>query len=96
MRHQTKIFTQMSGRIGGALPVWDLGWRRSAQVGVGMMPRGEVGIVVAQIGLGRGVVNQETFGVVLFMAIATTLIAPPILKPLFANEAAPTPAGGVA
>jgi len=80
--------------VGCALPVWHLGGRRAAQVGVGMMPRGEVGIVVAQIGLALGVVNQEIFGVVLFMAIATTLIAPPLLKSLFAGEApVPSPHG---
>jgi len=82
--------------VGCALPVLNFGWRRAAQVGVGMMPRGEVGIVVAQIGLGLGVVNQEIFGVVLFMAIATTLIAPPILKSLFADEAARISSGSSA
>ena len=82
--------------VGCAVPVLNLGWRQAAQVGVGMMPRGEVGIVVAQIGLGLGVVNQEIFGVVLFMAIATTLIAPPILKSLFTGKAGSTLSGGVA
>jgi Kef-type K+ transport system membrane component KefB len=53
-----------------------------------MVPRGEVGIVVAQIGLSLAVINDALFGAVLFMAIATTLIAPPFLKLLFANEEA--------
>lgn len=80
---------------------WNLGARRAAQVGMGMVPRGEVGIVVAQIGLSLGVITAELYGVVLFMAVATTLIAPPFLKWLFANEAAakgqigPPDAGGI-
>jgi Kef-type K+ transport system membrane component KefB len=67
---------------------WALGARRAAQVGVGMVPRGEVGIVVAQIGLGLGVIGAGLYGVVLFMAVATTLVAPPFLKILFASERA--------
>ena len=77
------IVTKLIGCGAGAL---SLGWRRAAQVGMGMVPRGEVGIVVAQIGLGLAVINDALFGVVLFMAVATTLVAPPFLKPLFASE----------
>lgn len=54
-----------------------LGIRRASQVGMGMVPRGEVGIIVAQIGLSLAVIGAELYGVVLFMAVATTLIAPP-------------------
>ncbi len=74
--------------IGCGLGALGLGWRRSAQVGIGMVPRGEVGIVVAQIGLGLAVVSEAFFAAVLFMAIATTLIAPPFIKILFAGEEA--------
>jgi len=51
-----------------------------------MVPRGEVGIVVAQLGLSLGIINDSLFGVILFMAVATTLIAPPLLKLLFAPQ----------
>ena len=74
--------------VGCGLGAYGLGWRRSAQIGVGMVPRGEVGIVVAQIGLGLGVISDAFFGAVLFMAIATTLIAPPFIKLFFAGEEA--------
>ncbi|MEO6906556.1 MAG: cation:proton antiporter [Abditibacteriaceae bacterium] len=60
--------------------------RIPAQVGMGMVPRGEVGIVAAQLGLTLGAINQRMFAVVLFMAVATTLIAPPFLRHLFAGE----------
>lgn len=68
------------------LGAWGLGWRRAGQVGMGMVPRGEVGIVVAQIGLGLAVIDQSLYGVVLVMAVATTLIAPPFLRILYAAE----------
>ncbi|TXH05561.1 MAG: cation:proton antiporter [Nevskiaceae bacterium] len=74
--------------VGCGIGAWGLGLRGAAQVGMGMVPRGEVGIVVAQIGLSMGVISAELFGVVLFMAVATTLIAPPFLKPLFAGTKA--------
>ena len=65
-----------------------LGMRRRevAQIGMGMVPRGEVGIVVAQIGLGLGVIGPAFFASVLFMAVATTLIAPPFVKILFTED----------
>jgi Kef-type K+ transport system membrane component KefB len=80
---------------------FNLGARRAAQVGMGMVPRGEVGIIVAQIGLTLAVIGAELYGVVLFMAVATTLIAPPFLKWLYASERAareeigPPDAGGI-
>jgi Kef-type K+ transport system membrane component KefB len=63
-----------------------LSWRQMGQVGMGMVPRGEVGIVVAQIGLGMAVINDSLYGVVLMMAVATTLIAPPFLRMLYVSE----------
>ncbi len=57
-----------------------LGRRDAARIGIGMMPRGEVGMVVAQIGLSLGVLTQSIYGVVVFMAVATTLAAPPLLS----------------
>lgn len=59
-----------------------LGRREAAIVGVGMVPRGEVGIVVASIGAAEGVVDPELFGVVVGMSILTTLIAPFALRRL--------------
>ncbi|HEU4766389.1 MAG TPA: cation:proton antiporter [Pyrinomonadaceae bacterium] len=87
--------------LGCGLGAINLGMRRAAQVGMGMVPRGEVGIIVAQIGLSLAVIGPELYGVVLFMAVATTLIAPPFLKMLYAHEPAataeigPADAGGI-
>jgi Kef-type K+ transport system membrane component KefB len=57
-----------------------MGRKDAMRVGVGMVPRGEVGIVVAQIGLNLGVMAQSIYGIVVFMSVATTLIAPALLK----------------
>jgi Kef-type K+ transport system membrane component KefB len=72
--------------VGCSIGAWGMSRREMAQVGVGMVPRGEVGIVVAQIGLGLGVIEQSFFASVLFMAVATTLIAPPLIKVFFAED----------
>jgi Kef-type K+ transport system membrane component KefB len=48
-------------------------------IGVGMVPRGEVGIIVAAIGLASGAMSSELYGVVVIMAVATTIIASPLL-----------------
>jgi Kef-type K+ transport system membrane component KefB len=66
--------------VGCGLGAWRLGYADAARVGAGMVPRGEVGMVVAQIGSSLGVIPKDVYGVVVFMSIATTMIAPPLLK----------------
>jgi Kef-type K+ transport system membrane component KefB len=78
--------------IGCGLSALPLGRSDALKIGVGMIPRGEVGMVVAQIGLTMGVISQNIYGVVVFMAVATTLVAPPLLKIAFAASP-PAPAG---
>ena len=60
-----------------------MGRTDAIRVGVGMVPRGEVGMVVAQIGLNLGVIGHNIYGTIVFMSVATTLIAPPLLKLAF-------------
>jgi Kef-type K+ transport system membrane component KefB len=71
--------------VGCGLSALPLGKSDAFRIGVGMIPRGEVGMVVAQIGLTMGVISQNIYGVVVFMAVATTLVAPPLLKIAFAD-----------
>jgi Kef-type K+ transport system membrane component KefB len=59
---------------------------RHALVGVAMVPRGEVGLIFAQMGLTVGVLNPETFGAVMLMVIGTTLVTPPWLAWLVARR----------
>jgi Kef-type K+ transport system membrane component KefB len=72
--------------IGCGLSALPLGKSDAFKIGVGMIPRGEVGMVVAQIGLTMGVISQNIYGVVVFMAVATTLVAPPLLKIAYAGS----------
>jgi Kef-type K+ transport system membrane component KefB len=64
-----------------------MGRTDAVRVGVGMIPRGEVGMVVAQIGLNLGVMIPAAYGVIVFMSVATTVVAPPLLKLAFRGEA---------
>jgi Kef-type K+ transport system membrane component KefB len=60
----------------------------SLQLGVGMMSRGEVGLIVATVGIAEGLITQELFSSIIGVVIITTLLTPPILRTLFAK---PTP-----
>jgi Kef-type K+ transport system membrane component KefB len=75
----------LSKFVGCGLGAWCLGWPDMLRVGLGMIPRGEVGMVVAQIGLTMGVIEKPVYAVVVAMAIATTLVAPPMLKYAYRN-----------
>ncbi len=79
--------------VGCGLGAWGMTRREMAQIGAGMIPRGEVGIVVAQIGLGLAVISPQFFAAVLFMAVATTLIAPPLIKVFFVKDHDATESG---
>jgi len=54
----------------------------STIIGVGMVPRGEVGLIVANIGLVAGVIDAEIFAGSVAMCILTIIVVPPFLKPL--------------
>lgn len=70
----------ISKLFGCGLPALPLGKSDALRIGLGMAPRGEVGMVVAQLGLALGVITAPIYGVVIFMAIATTLLAPPFIS----------------
>jgi Kef-type K+ transport system membrane component KefB len=77
------IAAVVSKLVGCGLGAYRLGRADAIRVGVGMIPRGEVGLVVAQIGQSMGVIAPPVYGVVVFMAVATTIIAPPLLAASF-------------
>jgi len=64
---------------GGYLGARGLGRARAMAVGVGLVPRGEVGIVVATLGLGLGLLTPDLFSAVLVTVVATTVVAPYLL-----------------
>ena len=55
-------------------------------IGVGMLPRGEVGLVFASIGRTLGVISDDLFSAVILMVIVTTFITPPWLKSRYSKE----------
>lgn len=75
--------------VGCGVGAWRLGRRDALKIGVGMIPRGEVGMVVAQIGLAFGVIPQNLYAATVFMSVATTIIAPPLLKIAYRDEEPP-------
>lgn len=82
--------------LGGFIGARSLGTWGSATVGFGMVPRGEVGIVVANLGLATGLLSQSLFSAVLVAVVLTTIIAPYLLqwsipKALDGNPPGPEP-----
>jgi len=65
--------------VGCGLGALRFGRVDALRIGVGMVPRGEVGMVVAQLGLTLGVVSQSLYAITVFMAVGTTIVAPPLL-----------------
>ena len=78
----------LSKVFGSGVPALFTGFnlRGSTRVGVGMMPRGEVALIIAGIGLSQGIIAQNLFGVSILMTVITTLVAPIVLIPLFRAE----------
>lgn len=72
--------------VGCGLAAAPMGRKSATIVGVGMVPRGEVGILVATIGLTRGIIGPDLYGIVVVMSVATTLIVPPALTALFKDR----------
>jgi Kef-type K+ transport system membrane component KefB len=67
--------------VAGYAPFWFKG--RKAVIGVGMMPRGEVGLIFAQMGLTTGALTTGLFSALTLMVMVTTFVAPPLLKVMF-------------
>ena len=60
-----------------------MGWRRMVAIGVGMVPRGEVGLIVASTGLAMGVIGSATYGMIILVVVVTTVVVPPLLAVVF-------------
>ncbi len=84
----------VSKGVGCGLGAYTMGLRDALRVGVGMVPRGEVGMVVAQIGLSKGSISQDAYGVAVFMAVATTIVAPPLLSLVYRDVRPDTESAG--
>lgn len=74
--------------IGKFVSGYSVGWTKKnpldhATIGIGMIPRGEVGLIFADLGLSRGILSREVFSAILIMVMVTTFITPPMLKVIF-------------
>jgi Kef-type K+ transport system membrane component KefB len=58
----------------------------SLQMGIGMVSRGEVGLIIAKIGLDNGFLDQQIFATIVIMILITTLVTPPLLRAAFARS----------
>ena len=78
------IFSKVAGC---GLPALFCGFNRhgAARIGVGMLPRGEVALIVAGIGLTSGTIGQDIFGIAILMTLVTTLLGPMLLTGSFEN-----------
>lgn len=72
---------------GGPALLANFNIRGALRIGAGMLPRGEVTLIIAGTGLAAGVLNPKIFGVVVFMTFCAAFIAPPTLVALFKNPA---------
>lgn len=66
-------------------------WLESLQLGTGMVSRGEVGLIVATIGLSGGHLTGDVFSAVIGMILITTLVTPPLLRWTFKLQEKPKP-----
>lgn len=88
------LLAVLSKVVGCGLPVLHEGWSTTLRVGIGMMPRGEVALIVALVGLQMNMVSQSAYAIVIFMAGFTTILAPPLLRLLLRGQAGGKGTGG--
>jgi Kef-type K+ transport system membrane component KefB len=73
------LLTAIAGKVLGGLIVPGRGVRRWT-IGIGMIPRGEVGLIFAGIGLQRHVIGDALYAAIIFVVLCTTFLTPPLLK----------------
>lgn len=71
---------------GGGARLGGMAWPAALRVGVGMVSRGEVGLIVASVGVGAGVLDASGFTAVVLMVLVTTLATPPLLRLVFSRQ----------
>lgn len=80
------VLAIVSKLVGCGLPVLGEGRDTAWKVGVGMTPRGEVGLIIALIGLQMKMISDAAYAIVVFMTGVTTIFAPIALRYLYRNE----------
>ncbi|HOU40535.1 MAG TPA: cation:proton antiporter [Promineifilum sp.] len=77
----TKVFGSGLGALAGGF-----NRRDSLRLGVGMISRGEVGLIVASVALRAELIHPSTFSGIVFMVIVATLVTPPLLRLLYRDD----------
>ncbi len=74
--------------LGCGLPAMGVGFNAlgASRIGIGMLPRGEVALIVASVAIAKGTIQKDMYGVAVMMTMVTTLLAPIFLVPLFRKE----------
>ena len=90
------VLAAVAGKfVAGYAPFWFRG--KKSVIGVGMIPRGEVGLIFAQMGLAADVFDSAMFSAITLMVMVTTFMTPPLLKLLLPppppGHRAPEPEG---
>ncbi|MPM98843.1 Na(+)/H(+)-K(+) antiporter GerN [bioreactor metagenome] len=79
---------------GGGAKLAKFSWRESLQLGIGMVSRGEVGLIIAKIGLDSGYLAEDIFSAIVGMILLTTLVTPPLLRFAFTLPEKKVPPAG--
>jgi Kef-type K+ transport system membrane component KefB len=81
------IISKILGAGGGSL-LGGFNRESSMRVGLGMISRGEVGLIIASIGVSLGILAPEVFTVIVFVVLVTTILTPPLVRWSFREKAA--------
>lgn len=74
------------GKYIGALVLKNMSGIKKALIGISMVPRGEVGLIFAEVGRVNGILDNEIYAVLIFVIVVTTIVPPFLLKWLFKYE----------
>ncbi|MHB0976799.1 MAG: cation:proton antiporter [Candidatus Aquicultorales bacterium] len=80
------VLAVLSKLIGCGVAAKGLGFRSAFTIGIGMVPRGEVGLIVATIGISIGAISKDMVSTIVIMSLLTTVIVPPVLPLLFGRR----------
>ncbi len=84
------LLAAVAAKVAGCgLATLSNGWQTSLRVGVGMIPRGEVAMVAAQLGLSMLILSPAVYSVIVFVVVASALLTPPLLKMAFGGTVRP-------
>jgi Kef-type K+ transport system membrane component KefB len=84
------IVVAILGKVVTGLTVFGQPGINRLAIGVGMIPRGEVGLVFAGVGSASGVLSEATEAAIIMMVILTTFVAPPLLRLVFQESESDT------